>query len=57
MMRDFLGILCESCHVYFRIYKTPKGDRYFGRCPKCYRSAQARVDKKSGTKQRFFKYR
>ncbi|GAB4551684.1 MAG: hypothetical protein Tsb0013_13830 [Phycisphaerales bacterium] len=51
--RPFLGIHFRCCRVYGRLYKTPAGDRYVGRCPKCGVQVDARVGE-GGTSRRFF---
>jgi len=52
--RKFIGIWFECCHTYGRLYKTPDGNYYIGRCPKCLRQARVRVGK-DGTNMRFFR--
>jgi hypothetical protein len=53
-MKEFLGIMCGHCRVYFRIYKHASGKHYEGRCPKCGRYAKAIIDPKRGLRKRFF---
>ena len=54
--RKFLGIWFDCCNTYGRIYKTPDGNFYRGRCPKCLRSVSVRVsDNGEGTDRRFFR--
>jgi hypothetical protein len=55
--RPFLGILFRCCDVYGRIYRTPAGDAYHGRCPKCLRPIRVRVDPDGGIDARFFEVR
>ncbi|TVQ76087.1 MAG: hypothetical protein EA380_09380 [Phycisphaeraceae bacterium] len=51
--RPWLGILFNCCHVYGRIYKSPDGSRYAGRCPRCAVEVSAKVGL-GGTSRRFF---
>lgn len=51
--RPWLGIMFNCCHVYARIYKSPDGSRYVGRCPRCAAEVQAKVGI-AGTNRRFF---
>jgi len=51
----FLGIHFECCQVYARIYKNEKAQKYRGRCPKCLKVVEVRVDPRGGTKERFFR--
>ena len=55
--RKFIGIWFECCHTYGRLYKNKEGNLYTGRCPKCLRMAQIRVDSTSekATNRRFFR--
>ena len=55
--RKFIGIWFECCHTYGRLYKNKEGTLYIGRCPKCLRLAQVRVDRNSenATNRRFFR--
>ena len=55
--RKFLGVWFECCHTYGRLYKNKKGTLYVGRCPKCLRSVQVRIDNssESATNRRFFR--
>ena len=57
--RRFIGVWFECCHAYGRLYKSKDGTVYRGRCPKCLRSVQVRVDKNSekATNRRFFRGR
>ena len=54
--RKFLGIWFQCCHTYGRLYKNKKGTHYVGRCPRCLRSVQVRIDQSSdsATNRRFF---
>ncbi|MCQ2754556.1 MAG: hypothetical protein MJ231_05865 [bacterium] len=52
--RQFLGIWFDCCHVYGRLYKTPDGTAYRGRCPRCLRPVRVRVGGE-GTNRRFFR--
>lgn len=51
--RPFLGVHFRCCNVYGRMYKTPEGDRYEGRCPRCGNPVGAKVGE-GGTGRRFF---
>ena len=57
--RKFLGVWFECCHAYGRLYKSPDGKVYRGRCPKCLRSVMVRVDEnaENATNRRFFRGR
>ena len=51
--RPFPSVLFKCCSVYARIYKTPDGSAYRGRCPKCLTPIQFLVGQ-GGTDSRFF---
>lgn len=51
--KRFLSILFNCCRVYQRIYKTPDGTAYAGRCPKCGRAVRFPIGP-GGTSDRFF---
>ena len=57
--RKFIGVWFECCHAYGRLYKNKDGTIYRGRCPKCLRSVQVRIDSGSdkATNRRFFRGR
>ena len=57
--RKFIGVWFECCHAYGRLYKSKDGTIYRGRCPKCLRSVQVRVDvnAENATNRRFFRGR
>ena len=54
VLRQFLGIWFDCCHVYGRLYKNKAGTMYYGRRPRCLRSVRVRVGE-GGTNQRFFR--
>ena len=43
LMRSFLTIRFACCNVVTRVYKTAKGDRYAGHCPKCAKPVSFRI--------------
>ena len=51
--RPFLSVLFACCGVYQRIYRSPEGDCYVGRCPKCGKSVRFPIGQQ-GTAARFF---
>ena len=57
--RKFIGVWFECCHAYGRLYKSKDGTIYRGRCPKCLRTVQVRVDEnaENATNRRFFRGR
>ena len=57
LKRKFIGVWFECCHAYGRLYKSKDGTTYRGRCPKCLRSVQVRVDEndEKATSRRFFR--
>ena len=57
--RKFIGVWFECCHTYGRLYKNKEGTIYRGRCPKCLRTVQVRVDvnNENATNRRFFRGR
>jgi hypothetical protein len=52
--RPYIGVLFECCGVYVRIYRRPAEPVYRGRCPRCLRTATARVGP-GGTNERVFR--
>jgi hypothetical protein len=54
IIKSFLGVYCSKCRTYYRMYKDARGGMYQGRCPRCMGYTSARVDPKTGMKQRFF---
>ena len=55
--RKLIGVWFECCHTYGRLYKNKDGTMYRGRCPKCLRSVQVRIDENNdnATNRRFFR--
>ena len=51
--QPFLSVLFKCCNVYQRVYRSPDGRRYDGRCPKCGRAVRFLVGE-GGTSERFF---
>jgi hypothetical protein len=51
--RPFLSVRFDCCAVYTRIYKTPDGAAYRGRCPRCGKPVNFPVGA-GGTDARFF---
>jgi len=51
--RPWVGIRFDCCEVYTRVYRSPDGKAYRGRCPRCGRSVSLRVGE-GGTNARFF---
>ena len=33
--RPYLSVQFDCCNVYLRIYRSPDGKHYRGRCPRC----------------------
>jgi hypothetical protein len=52
--RPFLSVHFACCNVYLRIYRSPDGKSYQGRCPKCAKLVQFAVGE-GGTDSRFFR--
>jgi len=52
--RPFLSVLFDCCQVYQRIYRSPDGKTYRGRCPKCGNPVQFIVGE-GGTTARYFR--
>lgn len=52
--KKFLGIKFNCCQVYYRIYVNRTGTHYEGRCPKCGRPVQVRIDPSATNNARFF---
>lgn len=51
--RPFLSVHFNCCRVYQRVYASPDGKRYEGRCPKCLRTIRFVVGQ-GGTTDRSF---
>ena len=51
--RPWIGVRFDCCGVYQRIYRSPDGSVYRGRCPKCTRLVTAKVGP-DGINCRFF---
>jgi hypothetical protein len=51
--RPYLGVLFECCGVYARIYRRPRCQAYYARCPKCLRTVRVRVAKDGVTARLF----
>jgi hypothetical protein len=51
--RPFLGIRFNCCGVYQRVYRSPDGKFYRGRCPRCARAVEFKVGT-GGSDSRFF---
>ncbi len=49
----WIGVTFNCCRVYSRVYINKKGSAYQGRCPKCGRKVEVRIDPR-GTDSRFF---
>lgn len=52
--RPYIGVLFDCCGVYVRIYRRPEESTYRGRCPRCLRTATARIGP-GGTSDRIFR--
>lgn len=51
--RPYLSVRFDCCKVYLRIYRSPDGGSYSGRCPKCGKPVKFLVGG-GGTSARFF---
>ena len=51
--RRWIGVRFECCSVYSRVYINKEATAYEGRCPKCGRKVEVRIDP-HGTDARFF---
>ncbi|MEM7680722.1 MAG: hypothetical protein AAF288_02085 [Planctomycetota bacterium] len=51
--RPWLAVHWRCCEVYNRVYRSPDGQRYEGRCPKCARPLSVKIGP-AGTHCRFF---
>ena len=52
--RRYIGMIFECCSIYTRIYINGSRTAYVGRCPRCTRGVEIKIDKR-GTSSRFFK--
>ncbi len=41
--RPWLSVMFACCSVYQRVYQTPDGSYYRGRCPKCSKTVSFKV--------------
>ncbi|MCA9243506.1 MAG: hypothetical protein KDA32_06100 [Phycisphaerales bacterium] len=55
--RPYIGVMFECCGVYQRVYRRPDQLEYRGRCPRCLRLVNVRVDPSSGSNERIFRAR
>jgi hypothetical protein len=51
--RPYLSVLFACCNVYQRIYRSPDGATYQGRCPRCAKTVRFAVGE-GGTSARTF---
>jgi hypothetical protein len=51
--RPYISVLFACCSVYMRIYRSPDGKEYAGRCPRCLRPVKFLVGP-GGTNERSF---
>lgn len=51
--RPYLSVLFACCNVYQRIYRSPDGNTYQGRCPRCAKTVRFAVGE-GGTSARTF---
>lgn len=51
--RPWVGIRFDCCGAYTRVYRSPDGRFYQGRCPRCLKPVKLRVGP-GGTSSRFF---
>ena len=52
--RPFISVQFDCCNVYLRIYRSPDGAAYRGRCPKCGKPVHFAVGQ-GGTDARVFR--
>jgi hypothetical protein len=52
--RPFISVHFACCNVYLRIYRSPDGTAYRGRCPKCGKPVHFAVGH-GGTESRTFR--
>jgi hypothetical protein len=52
--RPFLSVHFACCNIYLRIYRSPDGQSYQGRCPKCAKPVHFTVGQ-DGITSRFFR--
>ena len=52
--RPFISVQFDCCNVYLRIYRSPDGAAYHGRCPKCGKPVHFAVGQ-GGTDSRVFR--
>jgi hypothetical protein len=51
--RPFIGVKFACCGTYQRLYRSPDGTAYRGRCPRCMKPVEFKVGP-GGSDSRFF---